>query len=56
MPRPPPAGRSKDPWQTWQLDSVDVPTRTALRTLYNMTSQYLARGGFTGTQRRARCA
>ncbi len=44
---PPPLAprRARDPWQTFQPEAVQVPTRTALRRVYNTTSRYLMRGG-----------
>jgi hypothetical protein len=39
------ARRAKDPWRTFEPESVEVPTRTALRKMYNLTSDWLLHGG-----------
>jgi hypothetical protein len=40
-----PYRRLVDPWRTWTPESEDVPARTFLRQVYQMTSSYLRAGG-----------
>jgi hypothetical protein len=37
--------RNKDPWKCWEWYGTEVPTKTAVRQLYNMTTKYLKAGG-----------